>query len=67
MRRSPPGRKLLGLYEPYALGSVVAALERAAGNSAGGAEKGAGLRLVEPLSWENMARRSAELFHSSLA
>lgn len=62
------GDEAAWLYEPYDLGSVVAALERAAGNPRAGAEKGAaGLRLVEPLSWENMARRSAELFHSSLA
>ena len=37
-------------------------------NPRAAAEKGAaGLRLVEPLSWENMARRSAELLHASLA
>ena len=50
-------------------GSVMAALERAAGEPAGGGARRVrrGCALVEPLSWENMARRSAELFHSSLA
>ena len=62
------GEEAAWLYQPYDLGSVIAALEHAAADPRAAAEKGAaGLRLVEPLSWENMGRRSAELLHASLA
>ena len=55
------GEAAAWLYTPHDLHSVSAALERAASDPGQAATRGAaGLRLVEPFSWENMGRRSAE-------
>lgn len=61
------GETAAWLYEPHDQRSVSAALEAASANKGAAEEKGrAARRLVEPLSWSNMSRRSAGLLLATL-